>query len=120
MQERRRFIRLTARLEALFAMLPHGQMRPVQVKDMSASGIRLATDAAVPPGTELQLSVQLPGRERQINALAEVVWSEPHETVDKTERQRGAETGARYREIAPVDRAALEAFVSAALNRLIG
>ena len=107
MEERRRFVRLDTRLDLAYTILPSGQAKQSLTKNVSAGGICLISDQALPPGTRLQVALKLPGREQSVNAIAEVVWNEPYEVISKAERRRSAEVGLRFVEIAPADREAL-------------
>ena len=107
MEERRRFVRLDTRQEAIYTVLPSGTAHATLTKDLSGGGLCLVTDKPLTPGTQLQIAVKLPGREQPVNAIAEVVWSESSEITGKAAPQRSVETGVRCTEIAPTDRDAL-------------
>ncbi len=116
MDERRRFVRLDARLDVVHAVLPSGTMQPTLSKDVSGGGLRLFTDRPLASGTQLQMAIKLPGRETPVNAIGEVVWSEEAHTTGKSERQRSVEIGVRTVEIAPQDHEALTEHVIASLR----
>ena len=107
MEERRQFVRLDTRLEVSYAALPSGKMEGAATKDISGRGICLFTQQVLAPGTRLQISMKLPDRERPVNFMAEVVWSEAYEMIGKTERRRSAETGIRFVEVSAQDQAAI-------------
>ncbi len=107
MDERRKFVRLDTRLEATYAVLSSGDAQQAVTKNVSGGGICLFTAQVLTPGTQLQVSMKLPGREQPIHCTAEVVWSEPYEIVGKTESRRSVESGVRLVEIAPTDQAAV-------------
>lgn len=117
MEERRRFVRLDARAEVACTVLPSGTSQRAATRDLGAGGIRLVTEQAIAPGTQLQVAISLPGREQPVNALAEVIWSEQHELIGKGDRRRSVESGARCVEIAPSDQEALAEFVAGRLKR---
>jgi c-di-GMP-binding flagellar brake protein YcgR len=107
MEERRRFVRLSARLEMSYTVLPSGTVKQTVSKDVGGGGVCLLTEKPLAQGTQLQMAMNLPGREQPINAIAEVVWSEQHEVIGKTDRQRSVEVGIRSVEMAPQDQEAL-------------
>ena len=116
MEERRRFVRLNARADVAYVVLPSGTTQHAVSKDVSGGGARLATDRPFLPGTQLQMAIRLPGVDEPINAIMEVVWSEQSEVVGKTDRQRSVESGAKCLEIAPKDQEAVTTFVSGSLG----
>jgi len=106
---------LETRADVAYAVLPDGAPQRAVTKDLGGGGFRLVTEHPITPGTQLQVAIHLPGREQPVNALAEVVWSEQHELIGKTDRRRSVESGARCVEIAPADQEALTEFVSSRL-----
>jgi len=116
MEEQRRFVRLETRVDVAYTALPSGAPQRTVTKDLSGGGLRFFSETPLAPGTQLQMALALPGREQPVNALAEVVWSERHELVGKADRQRSAENGAKFIEIAPADQEALAQFVSSRLK----
>ena len=117
MEERRRFVRLPARLSVSATILPDGRKQEMVSKDISGGGLRLFSDKPLPPGTQLQLAVTLSGRGEPVNAIGEVVWSETYEVIGRTDRQRSVEIGVRSAEIAPKDQEAVAAFVASGLSQ---
>lgn len=107
MEERRQFVRLDTRSEVRYTMLPDGTAATSVSKDIGGGGICLFAERTMPPGTRLQVALQLPGREQPVNFTAEVVWSEQYEVIGKGERQRSVEVGLQFVEIAPQDREAV-------------
>lgn len=116
MEERRRFVRLDTRVEVAYTVLPSGTALRAVTKDLGGGGLRFFTEKPLAPGTQLQAAISLPGRDQPVNAIAEVVWSEQHEVIGRTDRQRSVENGARCVEIAPVDQEALAQFVASRLK----
>ena len=117
MEERRRFVRLETRVDVAYTVLPSGTAQRAATKDLSGGGVRFLTENLLSTGMQLQVAISLPGREQPVNAIAEVVWSEQHELIGKTNRQRSVENGARCVEIAPADQEALTRFVASRLRR---
>lgn len=116
MEERRRFVRLGARVEAAYTVLPAGTAQRAPTSDLGGGGLCVVTEQPIPPGTQLQVALTLPGREPPVNALAEVVWNEQHDVIGKADHRRSAANGVRYVEIAPGDQEALTAFVAGRLK----
>lgn len=116
MEERRRFVRLGARVEVACTVLPSGTSQQAQASDVGWGGCCLVTEQPIPPGTQLQVALALPGREQPVNALAEVAWNEPQELIGKMDRRRSAANGVRYVEIAPGDQEAITAFIAGRLR----
>ena len=116
MEERRKLVRLKARLDATYAVLPDGAAQRTLTKDIGAGGARLVADKPLPPGTQVQVALELPGHDQPVNAIAEVVRSAEFEMVGRTERRRSAEISVRMVEIAPQDMEVLSRFVAAGLQ----
>ena len=116
MEERRRFVRLETQADVAYIVLPDGTTKRTRAKDVSAGGLRLATDRRLAAGTQLQIAMALPGSERPVNAIAEVVWSQQYEVVGKGDRQQSVEIGARFAEIAPQDQETITRFIATSLQ----
>ncbi len=95
---------------------PRGQPRcrlPVRVEcrpgeaaavyDIGPGGVFVATPAPLPPGTEIELSLHLPGERCIIRAEGRVVWTN---LVDTPSLPSGM--GIRFLRIDPADRVRLE------------
>ncbi len=104
MEERRKFVRLDTRLDVTYTILPSGTAKETVTKGVGGGGICIFTEQALPAGTRLQVALKLPGLERPVNFIGEIVWSEQYETIGKSERRRSIEAGLRFVEIAPQDR----------------
>ncbi len=108
MEERRRFVRLDTRLDVTYSVLSTGAPQGTRTKNVSGGGVCIFSDRPLPAGTRLQLSVKLPGRERPMQATAEVVWSEAYEVIGQGGmRQKSVETGIRFVDITPRDQEAI-------------
>ena len=116
MEERRGFVRLPARLDVTYAVLPSGLVQRTRSKDLSGGGLRLLMEQPLPAGSTLQLAVALPDREPPVNLTGEVVWSEESHLIGRSDRTRAVEVGVRAAEIAPGDRLAIEACVAETLR----
>ena len=116
MEERRRFVRLGTQADVAYVVLPGGTAKRTMAKDVSSSGVRLVAEQPLSAGTQLQIAMALPGSERPVNAIAEIVWSQRYEMVGKGDRQPLVEIGARFAEIAPQDQEAITQFLAASLR----
>ncbi len=116
MIEQRSLVRLRTRLDATYAVLPDGQAQRTLTRDVGAGGACLIADKPLPLGTQVQVALELPGREQPVNAIAEVVRSAEFEMTGKTDRRRSAEISLRMVEIAPQDVEVLSRFVAAGLQ----
>ena len=110
-------MRLDTRLETSYTVLPTGTAKTVVTKDISGGGVCLFADKPLAPGTRLQISMKLPGREAPVHFTGEVVWSEEYEVIGKTQRQKSVEAGIRFLEIAPQDRDAVMQHVILSLKQ---
>ena len=117
MDERRKFVRIPARLPVEYALLPSGVKQATQTRDVSAGGACLVTDAPLPAETQMQVAIQVPDQE-PVNAIAQPVWTATSELVGKSHRQRTIETGVRFAEIAPQDQQRLIEYVARSLRVL--
>ncbi len=107
MEERRRFVRLDTRLPLTYKVLPSAQARQSFTKDIGGGGVCLFVSEPVKSGTQLEVVIKLPDRERSIVFTGEVVWCEPYEIIGKTRRERAIEAGLRFLQIAPQDQEAI-------------
>ena len=98
MGERRQFPRVPEAFRLQYRM--DGELASwvtVETRDLSASGLRFRTEAAMPLRAILRLRIELPGFREPVELKGHVVWSEMKsngssehgvELVDVTERQR--------------------------------
>jgi len=103
MQERRRFVRLDTRLVVSYAIVPPTAAQESVTKDIGGGGVCLFVNEPLKPGTRLQIDLTLPGRERPIRFLGEVVWCESYEVIGATQRARSIEAGVKFLQINPAD-----------------
>jgi hypothetical protein len=107
MEERRKFIRLPARLKANCWQLGTEEPLGSSTRNVSGGGMSLITKARVAPGTVLGIEVHFPGRVAPVRFTGQVTWSGE---LILPEGERGPpqfETGIRFLDIAPEDRALL-------------
>lgn len=115
MQEPRRFVRSASRLPVTYTALPHDTPKVSLTADVSGGGISLFATSTYPFGTQLQISLVLPGEESPVPCLGEVVWSE-RSTVLGSESPQAASVGLRIVEIAPRDQDRLMHYVTRSLE----
>ena len=107
-KERRKFMRITADLEAEYwAKGPSLQSDQVRVKDFSRQGLGALFPKPVERGEHVDLTMKVPGDNIPIFATAEVTWSDPGS--EGKAGQVGA--GLRFISIKPLDLARLLDFV---------
>ncbi|HEX9780809.1 MAG TPA: PilZ domain-containing protein [bacterium] len=111
-QERRQYIRLGFRMNATYHVVDSDDQRRTLTRNLSGGGVRFATHAQVPSGTELVVEVKFPDRPQPVRFTSEVVWSE--QWSDDEGGERHWETGVRITDISKDDHAYLQQY--AALN----
>jgi hypothetical protein len=94
-QERRRSVRLNVQVPATIKRPDAAETQRVVILDISGHGMRLATEAALEPGTPLVVEVKLPNLRAPVAARVKVLWSRP------------AEAGVTFVQLDPKDRALL-------------
>ena len=114
MPERRRFIRLPARLNATYQILNAGPSQVALTRNTSGGGIGFFTEKLLPAGTVVRLEVKFPERQRSVTFTAEITWSGKLLLAHHDEQPRAFEAGARFLDIAPEDQAFILQYSSAA------
>lgn len=107
MDERRQFVRLDTQMSVVYTVLQEDEGRSSVTKNVGGGGICLFVDDILKPGQQIQVAMQLPGREESANFIAEVVWCESYEIIGKDTRRKAVEVGVRFVEIAPRDQEAI-------------
>ncbi len=107
MEERRKFVRLDTTLSVFYQVLPAEQASQSVTVDISGGGICLFVREPFKPGAQLQVEIQLPGRQEPVRFRGEVVWCEQYEVIGKTRRERSIEAGLRFLDLHPRDRQAI-------------
>ena len=102
--ERRRTIRLSARLLTTFKQANSAAVERALTRDISGDGVCFVADKMLEPGTPLEVTLQLPDREGPVTFLGHVIWSRL--SLDATHRgsPRTAENAVRFVSIHPKDR----------------
>lgn len=108
--ERRRFLRASARLITWLTLPETGRVIRVLTLDVSAGGARFMTDRMLEAGTKLAVEIKLPDREVAIKCTGEVVRSRPMKDLED-ERRMAADTAIKFIEIDPRDLAELAFYV---------
>lgn len=112
MEERRRFVRLNARLPVTYLILPSGTRQHSTTKNLGGGGISFYAEKALRSGTHLQMALTLPDREEPAHFTAEVTSSVQYATAGKGGSRRSVEVGVRFLEIAPKDQEAVMEYVT--------
>lgn len=100
---RRRFIRIPARLNAQFTMIGSEPSRNILARNVSGGGIGFFTDTKLPRGTVLRVELKFPTRTRSVIFTGEVVWSGKLLLERGDDHPRGYEVGIRFINIDPDD-----------------
>ena len=106
----RQYIRLSVRLLTWVKSLDSGKVQRSLTQDVGGGGLSLITDETIAPGTRLALEIQLPDRVEPIRCMAEVIRSELQQDSGTPTRHPTAETGVKFVEINPKDRAFIVQF----------
>jgi c-di-GMP-binding flagellar brake protein YcgR len=112
MDDRRQFIRLSSRLKASCNVLGDNESLGTLTRNVSGGGMSLFTKVRVPTGTVVGIEVFFPGRVAPVRFTAEVVWSGALIQSGEGGEQRAFETGVRFLDIAPEDRAFILQYAS--------
>ena len=107
MEERRKFVRLDTRVDINCSLVTAEQAQRTVTKNIGGSGICIISEELLPIGSQLRIAMKLPGRERQINFVAEVIWSESYEIIGKSERRKAVESGLQFVQISSEDKEAI-------------
>ena len=101
MTERRKFLRFETALKALCEIVQNKSRLSSHVKNISKEGALLVTEKPIFQGSELNLSIDVPGDNVPIFASCEVAW----------QKEQGGdhlyETGVRFTHINNLDRGRL-------------
>lgn len=74
-EERRKFVRLNAKVKVKYRVLKKDQAQESFTKDLGGGGIRLYLDEKLAVATPLALEIEIPGEVRPILAEGRVAWS---------------------------------------------
>lgn len=85
-EERRKFVRLDARVRVKYRVLKKGRTQESFTKDLSGGGIRLSINEKLAVATPLALEIKIPGEARPILAEGRAVWSREVSDEGKTGR----------------------------------
>ena len=107
MDERRKFVRLSSRLNANYEIIGSGQTRHAMTGNVGGGGASLFTESRLAPGTLLRVEIAADDRPQPVRFTAEVVWSGALLLEDGDARPRAFETGVRFIDISETDRAFL-------------
>lgn len=104
MQERRLFERIGASMKIKYEVIDKPpQAKTGTSKDISGTGIRLALDEKLEEGTNLKLSIELPGEQGRVaSAYGKVIWSKKIEISDGQRTSNYYETGIQFTKADPL------------------
>lgn len=111
MEERRQYVRLNAKLDVSYAVLPQTSDVESGTKDVSAGGIRFQVKESLVPGTRARFEILLPGRQ-SIPFIGEIVWSDAFKASTTLSSSASYEVGVRIIEISGADREAMKRYVA--------
>ena len=115
---KRQAVRVKLRLMVFMKLISTGKVLRVLTKDISGTGMLLATQGLLEPGTRLELEIAMPDRAAPITCGAEVVWSKPMHEPHKSYEAPTSETGVKFVSIDSKEQAQLLQY--ARLNALPG
>lgn len=75
--------------------------------NIGVGGVRFQAEKPLAPGTQMELSITVPDRATPIQALAEVVWSQPVRSSTPGHSRTTTDIGVRFLTIDPKDQALL-------------
>jgi len=113
MEERRKFIRLSTRLHATYQVIGTEDTLTSLTRNVGGGGLSLFTESRLAPGTVLKMQVTFPQRTAPVHFSAEVIWSGPLLLEGADRRPDVFETGVRFRQITPRDRAVVMQYAAA-------
>ena len=105
MEERRKFVRLQARLKAKCWVLGTEEPLGSLSRNIGGGGISLYTKRRLAAGTVLGIEVYFPGRLAPVRFTGEVIWSGELITSGTQDALNTYETGVRFLDITSEDRA---------------
>lgn len=105
MTERRRFLRFDTALSALCDIVSDKRKTSYKVKNLSKEGALLLVDKKLKEGTEINLTMDVPGDNVPIFASAEVAWQKGPVEGEKYE------TGIRFKKIDNPDKGRLLEYI---------
>lgn len=102
MNERRKFLRFDTALNALCEIVHEKCKRSYKVKNVSSEGALVLTDKKFGQGTEINLSMDVPGDNVPIFAACQVAWQQ-----ENPDGSGPYQTGLRFTKIDSSDRGRL-------------
>lgn len=116
MPERRRFIRLDARVKVEYRVVESEQTKINSfTKNVSQGGICLFLNISLTKGTLLDLKLYLPEEKEPIQTVGKIVWIELFEVGDKTSKEQ-YEAGIEFMNINDADRVKIGRYVFGVLR----
>ena len=73
-EEKRRYLRLNVQLEIEYVLSDSSQVYKAVTKDISALGVRFATNEELKEDTDLELTLKLPNVQNPVHATGRIIW----------------------------------------------
>ena len=90
-EEKRRFLRLTAPLELTYVLPDEGRVHKAVSKDLSALGIRFVSQQQLEPGINMEIKLNVPNLKNPIHVTGKVVWHKKQSMEDNAPYDVGVE-----------------------------
>lgn len=107
MTERRRWLRFETALNALCEIVHEKKKETSQIKNISKDGALLILTKPLRPGTELVVSMDIPGDNIPVLASCEVAWQKEEDAAQKNQY----ETGVKFVRLEGADRGRLLEYI---------
>lgn len=113
MEERRKFIRLSASLPVAYTVMPADDSMLTMTKNLSEGGVCFMTKSRLIPGQTVRVDVALPSRTEPVRFTARVMWSGELLSTEEAPLPHPYEAGVQFLEIPEGDRTAILNYVAA-------
>jgi len=100
-EERRRWVRVRARLLTFVKSLKTGQVQRTLTKDISGGGVCILSEESFQQGEELEVQIKLPDREQPLAFKAGVSWVRLLKAASKSYKDSTFEIGMQFTAIDP-------------------
>jgi hypothetical protein len=107
-EKNRKFTRIPADLVARVRVISENDFREVSVRDLSRNGSSFDSPAALPPGTEIEIVMRLPGVDASYSLFGTVRWQEKSDV---------ARTGVQFNRVLRGRRSPVEMYIQEHLGR---
>ena len=94
MKEKRKYPRLDFQLKLNFNKKGRSAKNfPAITENISAGGLRFSSDQKLIPGSKVDFTIKLPGKDKPINFAGKIVWSK---TLASTKKEDIYDMGAKF------------------------